>query len=671
MKQFASLLKENEDWLIERILFYAKKFGFTKYTSTLEEAWHLSINGLSESLLSAAAEYGNKIPELYSDYDYISDPVSAFGIIEARKHRERGVTLSMFLGLMKYYRQAYLDLLNKSTLHPKTLEKAKLFTERCFDWIEIAFCTEWSTLSEKKKIKELQDTNRRITNEKNKFLTIFESNISPTIILDGKNRIVSYNAAASELFTDLHISGTKYYAEKVSDETLKTLNHKLKGLVKSSEKEITYNTFLNTFKGWRYFRVRLKKLVDVSEKFQGTIILFEDITSLKEAEKQLEKAKKSAEWQDRMKSAFLANMSHDIRTPVHGILGMVELLQDENIPEDERGVYYNLIHSSGETLLSLINDIIDISKIEAGALQINKSNCDVHEILQELLVTYIRIRNINKKENIKIHLEVDREDRKFVLYTDKIRFRQILSNLLSNALKFTKEGSIEFGYKIYTDNEATFYVKDTGIGIPEELHKNIFNRYQQVMYEKNENIEGTGLGLAISKELVELLGGKIWVESEPDAESIFYFTIPFTKLDEFEDSSITGGLEILETPDWSDKKVLVAEDDDTNYIFLERTLKLSNIQIIRAKNGQEAIELFQKENPDVVLMDIKMPVMDGYEATRKIKKLDKKIPIIAQTAYAMSDEEDQCRAAGCDEYLVKPIKPIKIILSISKYLKTK
>ena len=471
------------------------------------------------------------------------------------------------------------------------------------------------------------------------------------------------------MFTDIQVAGTKYYSEKETDETIGTLNYKLRHLIESKDTELTYNTYLNTFQGWRYFRVRLRKLLDVSEKFHGTIILFEDITELKEAEKQLIKAKNSAESQDRMKSAFLANMSHDIRTPIHGILGLIELLKDETISQDESKTYYDIIHSSGETLLNLINDIIDISKIEVGELQINMVTVNLKEILKELYVTYKRIRNTLDKEDIELKLEMDDVPEKLILKTDKTRFRQIMSNLLGNALKFTFEGSIVFGYSMFSESEVTFYVKDTGIGIPEEKHEHIFERFKRVYTKGKESVEGTGLGLAICKQLTELLGGKIWVESIPETGSVFYLTLPYNK--ENKEEVISSGIKQVRNvlvPDWSDRRVLIAEDDETNYIYLERALLSTKIHVIRALNGQEAVDIFKKMEPDIVLMDIKMPIMDGYEATRLIKQLNGDIPIIAQTAFAMGDEEDMCYASGCDAYLVKPIPPDDIVNTMKQFL---
>ncbi|MBN1186007.1 MAG: response regulator [Bacteroidales bacterium] len=668
MKKLITLLESNEDWLMARILSYAKQFQFTKYTSTLEEAWRLSISGLSRSLIEALKNFKDKIPELHPDEDYLSDPVSKFGVIEAQKHRERGISLSMFLGLMKYYKQCYLDLVHRDITDSSEKNRMLSFIERCFDRIEIAFCVEWSSLSDTELVKELQDTNRMMTNQKNKYLTIFESNISPIILLDGNNKIVGFNKTASELFTDIKIAGTKYYSETVTDETLGTLNYKLRHLIESKDNELTYNTYLNTFQGWRYFRVRLRKLLDVSEKFHGTIILFEDITELKEAEKQLIKAKNSAESQDRMKSAFLANMSHDIRTPIHGILGLIELLKNETISQEESKMYYDIIHSSGETLLNLINDIIDISKIEVGELQINKTSFNIKEILQELLITYKRIRNTLDKSHIEIILELENIDKELFVLSDKTRFRQIMSNLLSNALKFTYEGSIKFGYTMYTESELTFYVKDTGIGIPEENHEQIFERFKRVNALGKELIEGTGLGLAICKQLTELLGGKIWVESIPNSGSVFFFTIPFEIVEMEKRTLPKKSSKNNKLPDWSSKTVLIAEDDETNFIYLDRALMGTGIKILHATNGQEAVDLFKAKKPEIVLMDIKMPVMDGYEATVQIKKLDNTIPVIAQTAFAMGDEEDMCYRSGCNDYLIKPIHPELIISTMQKYL---
>lgn len=287
MQEYIDLLRKNEEWLMERILWYAQKYKFTKYTSTLKEAWRLSINGLSDSLISAATHFSEKIPELSPDEKYFNDPISQFGIIEAQKHRQRGITLEMFLGLMKYYRESYIDLIENSIKEEDKSSFYRDFTTRCFDRIEIAFCIEWTSHGNKDFIEELQDTNRKMTNEKNRYLTIFESSYVPMIFLDENLKIANLNQAASDLFTDFKISGSIYYSEHTSNHSLKYLNEQIIQFIKDKKKESGFEAKLNTIKGELLFHIKLKTMLDVSKKFIGSVIMLEDITERKLTEQAL------------------------------------------------------------------------------------------------------------------------------------------------------------------------------------------------------------------------------------------------------------------------------------------------------------------------------------------------------------------------------------------------
>jgi len=367
---------------------------------------------------------------------------------------------------------------------------------------------------------------------------------------------------------------------------------------------------------------------------------------------ELTKSKEKAEESDRLKSAFLANMSHEIRTPMNGIIGFAELLKDTDLREDAAKSYIDIINNCGHQLLSIINDIIDISKIEAGQFTVNIAPVSVKETFFELSSIY---KPSAQKKNIEINIEHQLFDEQSVILTDENRLKQILNNLISNAIKFTQNGEIILGCSV-KDRELLFYVKDTGIGIPDDFKSVIFERFRQVELEKNRQYGGTGLGLSICKALVELLGGKIWLESEEDKGSCFFFTIPYNP------SGINlTNLAISLNPsnyeyNWSGKTILIAEDEFTNYRLLEKMLRKTEVKLIRANDGIEAVELC-RSHPEInlVLMDIKMPLMDGYEATRLIKEFRKKLPVIAQTAYALSNDKNKALNAGCDDYVSKPI----------------
>jgi signal transduction histidine kinase/ActR/RegA family two-component response regulator len=387
-----------------------------------------------------------------------------------------------------------------------------------------------------------------------------------------------------------------------------------------------------------------------------------------ETEKDLLQAKEKAEESDRLKSAFLANMSHEIRTPMNAILGFAELLTlpDSSLTPEERINYTKLIHNSGNNLLHLIDDIIDISKIEAGQLKIIIKDAPINRILKDLLQSYNEIKKLKGRENIELILNETALTQDIILRTDPLRFQQIISNLIDNALKFTEDGFIEFGYHIQSKNFLLFYVKDTGIGIEQNKKQAIFDRFRKLEDDKTRVFRGAGLGLAISRNLVELLGGKIWVESVPGAGSSFYFTIPFVASATTKPTKPAFESVVF---DWSKRNILLAEDEPANIIYLEEVLKPTGARIFKALNGKQAVEIY-KENPeiDIIIMDIKMPEMDGYEASEKIKSINKNVPIVSQTAYALPDEREKAAKAGIDDYLTKPIKPSVLLTVINKHL---
>jgi signal transduction histidine kinase len=384
----------------------------------------------------------------------------------------------------------------------------------------------------------------------------------------------------------------------------------------------------------------------------------------------LQQAKVKAENADKLKSAFLANMSHEIRTPMNSIIGFSALLDDETISADDRKSFVKLIQSSGDSLLSLIDDIIDISKIEADQLKIYKSNVNVTKIINELFVFYKEeLKRINKT-NIELIKQINENAKHdLILCTDANRFKQILINLLSNALKFTDEGFITLGYDIPNENEIRFYVKDTGIGIPHNKTQEIFDRFNKIE-SINKLYRGAGLGLAITMKLVSILGGKVWVESTLGKGSEFYFTLPFISINNtiIDEPVYENFTPIKAELNWKGKTILVAEDEVSNFKLIEEILKHSGVKIIWAQNGKVAIEICNQQHIDLVLMDIKMPEIDGYEATKIIKSRNARIKIISQTAFAMISERDKIFEAGCDDYIAKPIKPLELKKIMAKYL---
>jgi PAS domain S-box-containing protein len=409
-------------------------------------------------------------------------------------------------------------------------------------------------------------------------------------------------------------------------------------------------------------------------KITHFIGMMEDITIRKNMEQDLIKAKEKAEESDKLKSSFLANMSHEIRTPMNAIIGFSQLLSDPETSEDERNHYINLIQNSGNDLLGLIDDIIDISKIEAGQIKIFKSQYFVDNILLELYDSYSEYLKTKKnKKDLKLIYNRPKGGHHIVIYTDIDRFKQIIRNLISNAIKFTDAGSVEFGFTVDYNKQYSnirFYVKDTGIGISKDKLDVIFESFRQASVSDTKIYGGTGLGLAITKRLVEILGDEIWVISIPGRGSTFYFTIPYQPAFISGDENLNGLIiKRAKKLTLDSKTLLVVEDDDQSYFFFESILKKTNSKIVRAVDGQQAVDLCKNQKFDLILMDIRLPKMDGYVATKKIKELWPDIKIIAQTAYAMAGEKERCFEAGCDDYISKPINIAELFDTIERNIK--
>ncbi len=403
------------------------------------------------------------------------------------------------------------------------------------------------------------------------------------------------------------------------------------------------------------------------ENNNALLFIVRDISQAKRAEKELMLAKEKAEQSDMLKSIFLANMSHEIRTPMNAIVGFSEILSDKNLSTKERKEFINYITQGSNTLMSLIEDIIDITKIEAGQIKINFADCDVDSMMDELYATFLKMKNKEGKRRLELRLNKSPYAENLSISTDPGRIRQILSNLLGNALKFTPSGYIELGLIIENPNQVRFYVKDTGIGIPEDKKKIIFDRFGQVEGNKGLDAKGTGLGLSISKKLAELLGGDLTVESEEEKGSTFYLSLPVSR-EIKEEIELKKPAPVLPM-DFSNKKFLIAEDSILNYTYLEALFQKTNVTLLWAKDGKEAIDICKKNKDiDLVLMDIKMPVLNGLEAITAIKKFRKDLPIIVQTAYAMPEDRERSMEAGGNEHLTKPLNAEELFKTINKYM---
>jgi len=376
-----------------------------------------------------------------------------------------------------------------------------------------------------------------------------------------------------------------------------------------------------------------------------------------------EKAKRS----DNLKTAFLANMSHEIRTPMNGILGFSELLDDDELTPEQRREYINIINERGRHLMAIINDILDIAKIDSNQLDVSKVTFDLHHLLDDILLSYKNEQKQNGKEHIKIILEKAVDEEKSFITSDDLRLRQILNNLLSNALKFTKTGFIKFGYTIQ-GNKLEFFVQDTGKGIAKEKQPIIFERFRQEEETYTRQFGGTGLGLSISRGLVELLGGNIRFDSEEGKGSTFFFTIPYNPSREVS-AMYEKKDPVKKEYDFSDKLVLIVEDEDYNSELLRFYLKETKARLLFAKDGKIAVDLC-RSNPSIsiIIMDIQLPVMNGLDATMEIRKFRGDIPIVALSAYVYEDDKKRYFDAGINDFLAKPVKSEKLKEIMSKYL---
>ena len=398
---------------------------------------------------------------------------------------------------------------------------------------------------------------------------------------------------------------------------------------------------------------------------------FIDITAIKQAEKALKEqneilitAKEQAEESNHLKTAFLQNISHEIRTPMNAICGFADLLGKPELSEERRNRFVTIIKNNASQLLSIVTDILTISSLETKQEKANISKVDLNTLIQDLLAVF---KPQAHHRNLSLYAKAGLTGRESVVLTDQTKVTQVLTNLISNALKFTHSGSVEFGYSLNPHNETKellFYVKDSGIGIQPEQLGQIFERFVQADVSINRHYGGTGLGLSISKGFVEILSGRIWVESSPGNGSAFYFTIPY--------------LPSEETPAGNKPKaqysgkgtILVAEDEQYNYLLIQEVFSDSEIELIHAKDGQETLEKFKSNDGiGLVLMDIKMPFMNGDECAKKIRALRPEVPIIAQSAYALDHEIEQYGSIF-DAYIKKPIEVNELRSKVHKHLFT-
>ena len=434
--------------------------------------------------------------------------------------------------------------------------------------------------------------------------------------------------------------------------------------LKSREDIEIFEYEMQLFDEVHFFEARLVGIYD-----NLVLVVARDFTDRKIAEMELIAAKERAEESDRLKTAFLANMSHEIRTPMNQILGFTQILEDENLSAAEREQFRNIIKSSGGQLLNIINDILDVSKLQSNQVEIHTRTFNLNHLLDELLAASEISRVRMGSSQVLLMADKPVDDRYAMVQTDDLRLRQVLNNLIGNALKFTTNGYIKFGYQV-NPGEILFFVEDTGKGIPKEKHAWIFDRFRQEEETYTRQFGGAGLGLSICKGLVGLLGGKIWLTSAEGKGSTFWFSLPVELVELPVVQEVPKKAETI-TNNLGSKTILIAEDVPENIDLMRWMLKGTDVNILVAEDGTKAVETCRnRDNIDLVLMDIQMPELNGFDATREIRSFNKKIRIVAMTAFVSSEDKQKCLDAGCNDVMFKPVSKVKLLELLGRYLQT-
>ncbi|NVO21422.1 MAG: PAS domain S-box protein [Bacteroidetes bacterium] len=532
----------------------------------------------------------------------------------------------------------------------------------------IDFGGEKCILSTTRDITERKISEESLKESEQSIRGIIDSVTESIYILSSEGRFIDVNVGATRMYGYSQAEMVGQIIEFVAAPGLNDLQHITELVMHTLETGETHQfEFWGKRKNGEYFP---KDVICNKGKYFGKDVIIataRDISDRKKNDELLIAAKMKAEASEKLKSAFLANMSHEIRSPMNSIVGFSELLEDEDLTPDQRRDFISIIKNGGKHLLTIINDIIDFAKIDSNQLTISPNNINLNQLLDDILMETEVEKKKAGKHAVELILKKAFPDNNCTIISDDVRLKQILLNLIGNALKFTEQGSIKIEYGVQSD-QIVFCVQDTGKGIAKDKQDIIFERFRQEEESTTRKYGGTGLGLSISKGLVELLQGKIWLESEPGSGASFFFSLPI--------SIWTGHIDAESKEnkpkakfDFEGKCILVAEDVYSNFRLINYMLSKTNATVIYAENGAQAVDLCRSEERiDLILMDIQMPVMDGYEATSEIRKFLPKLPIIALTAYSFSDKSDESLLKGCNDYLTKPVDKETMLEKARKYL---
>jgi signal transduction histidine kinase/ActR/RegA family two-component response regulator len=654
--QFAQVLLRNEDWLLSKILSVARSYKEVEYLSLINFTWRETIHTISKTALSTFKQTPSVNYKLLNQHGNTSLCKNLI-YSEAKQCINRHIKPHTYLSFLKNIREIYKELITGTNIKTEDKNTYQSHLENCFNTLEITFIKEWTDVSNSNTLHFKPPIKTENQNDLFKDLPI------PILLIDPFHRVLSKNSAANKFFDYSNSNQNPKPSLLSFFNNNEILNSKIDSFRISEQTETQFELQLFIKNKNCFTLINLAK----TDYSNAIILSLIDLTHWKNIEQSLKKSKNKAEETDRLKTSFIANMSHEIRTPMNAIIGFSELIHSSNPKKKERDQYLSLIKKSSNDLLNIIEDILDITKIESKQLKITNTATKPAEIFSDLNQIYKQALTKQEKHDVELIFNIPKEEENLTLRTDHKRLKQILSNLIGNAIKFTNKGHIEIGYKMADSKLVYFYVKDTGIGIPYNMQKRIFNRFVQVDETMALNKNGTGLGLAISKSLVNLLGGNIWVTSSPNKGANFYFYLPNIK-PELLVKPNTQPLKKQDRINLASKTILIAEDEDSNFIYLREVLKDTGIKIHRATTGIEAINLAETLTTlDLILMDVKMPELNGIDAAQYIRHTNPNIPIIALTAYAMDPDKIACIDAGCNAYLSKPIKQKDLIALIQKH----